>query len=635
MTCLWKFHGQVFLRRQMENIEQIRMEEKMKKRIFKRKKRMTIGQEGKRVGRMLSLAAALCLLLSITLPVCGAENKSAEESGQSPKVVVTDIYHRHIGNEEIQGGCYSIPINHVHQGDEKTGGACYQTAIPHIHQGSADEGGGCYTNPVYHEHQGDEEQGGACYEPVIHTHTDDCYSSGICTVYYTQGDIIDTWYENCFNHQNSVFVRAQGTASHGDCGMGTVSTELIYCQSCGLNSPTVHEYSNLICGYEEGGIVEYRLSCDKTIDRYESGCGKEENEIESYVLSCNKDLDGYGLGCGLLEDVPCGKLIVTNETAGKEEQVTLSVKMEDLTGGRLKLCSEPYVWQDEKGNILGNGERIVVDKNGTYFVTLRLENKDVDERGLCSRILVDNIYKSQPSTTPKPTASPSHTSKPTAMPSSIPDASATPKSNVSEDSSPQDFEENESRFEEEGEGNEASFTEEEVKEESENVGKRYSGKENEPEPSPSIHPQLMKETKQVTIPKKEAMEEIQYKIEQKEKRNSFFSTPAARMITITSGLALLLLGIALLLMYLRRSVKIYNDDGEGRMFYLGRCMVSEEEDTYVVRITEAMVEKAYTNRYCIKPGLFRIGKKEGQELIVHKESKSVAVYLSKEIIVML
>ena len=98
---------------------------------------------------------------------------------------------------------------------------------------------------------------------------------------------------------------------------------------------------------------------------------------------------------------------------------------------------------------------------------------------------------------------------------------------------------------------------------------------------------------------------------------------------------MLLLGIALLLLYLRNSVKVYNDDGKGRMIYLGRCMVEEEENAYAVTITDAMVEKAYTNRYCIKPGLFLIGKKEGEELIVHKEAKRIAVCLGREMIVML
>lgn len=79
---------------------------------------------------------------------------------------------------------------------------------------------------------------------------------------------------------------------------------------------------------------------------------------------------------------------------------------------------------------------------------------------------------------------------------------------------------------------------------------------------------------------------------------------------------------------------MYNDDGKGRMIYLGRCMVETEEDTYFTIITDAMVEKAYTNRYCIKPGLFLLGKKE-EELIVHKEAKKAAVRLDKEMIVML
>ena len=48
-----------------------------------------------------------------------------------------------------------------------------------------------------------------------------------------------------------------------------------------------------------------------------------------------------------------------------------------------------------------------------------------------------------------------------------------------------------------------------------------------------------------------------------------------------------------------------------------------------------MVEKSYTNRYCIKPGIFRLGKDEDEELVVYKETKKAVVPLSREMIVML
>ena len=52
-----------------------------------------------------------------------------------------------------------------------------------------------------------------------------------------------------------------------------------------------------------------------------------------------------------------------------------------------------------------------------------------------------------------------------------------------------------------------------------------------------------------------------------EKKNSIFDFPAVRVITITTGSLLLLACILFLLAYLRRSVKIYNDDGEGKLHY--------------------------------------------------------------------
>lgn len=64
------------------------------------------------------------------------------------------------------------------------------------------------------------------------------------------------------------------------------------------------------------------------------------------------------------------------------------------------------------------------------------------------------------------------------------------------------------------------------------------------------------------------------------KRRWAVFTPVIKMLSITSGTVLSLAAIVLLLLYLRRSVRVYNDNGKGRMKYLGRAA----RDTFRRRI---------------------------------------------------
>ncbi len=108
--------------------------------------------------------------------------------------------------------------------------------------------------------------------------------------------------------------------------------------------------------------------------------------------------------------------------------------------------------------------------------------------------------------------------------------------------------------------------------------------------------------------------------------------PAVKVITVTGSVFLLIMGSLLLWLYLRNSVRVFNDNGQNRMIFLGRCRVKREEANYEITITEAMEEKTITNRYCIRPGIFLVGKKDGEELVIHKGTKTVSVYLNKEMI---
>lgn len=602
----------------------------MRKRILKRKKKVNVLKKRKGAGRALTLAAAVCLFLTAAVPVCGKETGTPSESQQAPRTIVTNINHRHVGNASVPGGCYNIAIEHEHIGNEMTGGACFEIPVPHTHQGNENEKGGCYVIEVEHDHEGDEINGGPCYAPAeTHTCTDDCFVEESCMVHFTPEEILGTEQGRCFKHQETTFTIARGSEVHDSCPQGIISNERSYCQICGPISPTNHDFQKKICGMEDGQVLRYEIVCPQ---KYAIGCGKGDKDADSYLKTCNKEVDGYKIGCGFEDNEVCGRLIVTNETQGKEEQVTLSVRVEDLSGGKLKLSDHPFTWKDEGGNILGEGERIQVNENGTYAVAVNLENDDVDKKGLSSKILVDNIFKTQITASPKPTETPSPTAS--TVPSGTPKPDS--KDDIPDDSGDSDSKGNEQQKKEE----KTDITNSEGEDGNKptgNSGRKFTSHvpDTTPSPSPVEVKPIQKVTKEVTVPEKKGAGESQYKTGQQTKGNSFFASPAVRVVSITAGLALLLLGIALLLMYLRNSVKVYNDDGKGRMTYLGRCMVEAEEDAYAVTITDAMVEKAYTNRYCIKPGLFLIGKKEGEELIVHKEAKRIAVCLGREMIVML
>lgn len=561
----------------------------------------------KGVGKIVVVTAVVWLLTGLALPVHGEEY---------PRITITEIYHKHLGNSQEEGGCYQTAVPHHHQGEETTGGACYQTPVYHSHQGESSISGGCYTIPVYHQHQGNDNLEGGCYVPRYHQHEPDCYQTAECMVTYTLGDEIDSWYENCYNHGETMFVKTKAVASHANCDKGQVEVNLSYCKSCGFHSPTIHSYSKVICGMDEGALTGYELGCGKggdTIEEYETSCGKSDTAVESYQLSCNQAIEGYALDCGLTEESPCGRLVITNETEGQQEQVRISARLEDFTNGRLQLEDEPYEWRNHRGDLLGIGEEIIVEENGTYSVVAKLKNQDVDEAGLRGSIIIANVFRPQLPATPEPTTAGETTSddEPASMDELIADSIPMfqPVTVIEM---------------------------EEVKTEAGLEKKITLKKETEEEYDipDSIERPLKKETVSVVLPEKEAAEEASYTIRE-QRKTSIWNNPVVKIIAITAGVAIFLVGSMLLLLYFKCSVRIFNDNGEGKMVYLGRCVVRVEENEYAITIRNAMLEKTFTNRYCIKPDLFLLGKKEGQELIIYKEGHRIAVCLEKRMIVMI
>jgi hypothetical protein len=111
-------------------------------------------------------------------------------------------------------------------------------------------------------------------------------------------------------------------------------------------------------------------------------------------------------------------------------------------------------------------------------------------------------------------------------------------------------------------------------------------------------------------------------------------SPVVRIVSITAGTLLALAGIFLLIWLLLMTARIYNDNGEGKMRYLGREMLVLGIDGYYLTITDELAEKAVTNRYCIKPPyLFRLIKGKDGDLVIQRGNHYVLVPLQKEIII--
>ncbi|MCM1125778.1 MAG: hypothetical protein NC429_04845 [Lachnospiraceae bacterium] len=646
----------------------------MRKRISKLKRALLKRETGKRFVGLMLLIALLSASAGTIMPVHGEE--------LHPRTVVTEIYHKHIGNPNEKGGCYQQEIPHIHQGSEQEGGSCYQNQIEHVHQGDEASGTGCYSKVIYHTHAGDGQSEEGCYKAVYHIHEESCYKNKICTIRYTKGEVIGTEMKECIAHGQALHEKAEGVGTHVNCSIGEEDVHLEYCKECGIMTYSYHDYQELACGKSTEAAEEYVPACGKdetTAEGYETGCGLEQGSVERYELSCSQKVEGYARNCELDEKTPLGKMIVTNETEGNSEKVTLSVRIEDLSGGKLLPEEPPFIWRDETGKQIGSGEQIEVDKNGNYTVEVRLRNRDVDEDSLKSGITIDNVLlKENASPSPEDQKSPSpavsetpDSGKPSPEASPTPDSGdPTPTANPSSTEEPSSTKEP-SSTEEPSPAEEPSSAEDPEPTQEPSEGEILPQKTPSPQPvlpadngeagsvgggehralevkkadgsggqAPSAAPQSKGQKQNPEIKKETEKKEIEKNMTQPSetvevKNLSFwqrvFANPKVKIFSIAAGVLILLSGLFFLLLYLLKSVRVYNDDGQGRFVRLGRARVCREEEGYTVTISEQMEEKAYTNRYCIKPGLFRLGKNQ-QEILVYKDTKRVSVELNREMI---
>lgn len=585
-------------------------------------KKLILIQRKKKVYKILGKFTAAALLFGMA--GLGALEASAADTEAAANQTVTYVYHQHIGSSGAEGGCYHELIYHTHSGNEAEGGACYQTPVYHTHTGDEVNGGECYGTPVLHVHTGNSEEGGGCFVPLYHKHTSKCYKTISSEEYGCS--IVNWWDTNDGDYEGNDFKYFEMS-----CGV-TVH---------GTNSS--HGHTITVCN-KSGTIEGYELGCGKTeesADSYSFDCEKIQGvTIDSYLLSCEKTketVDGYGISCGMDEETPYGEITVTEQQGADKKKTAIAVSFKDLSGGKIQLSEEPFVWQNKNGSVIGTGDHITVTENGSYSVTVGVVNEDVKKESLQGRISINSIIKPQKDNGNKDDgngdenkggndngdgnggdqdadAEESGQTKASPSPSAAPAAVKEPKKDN-------------------GTGTDSAG--------------RVSGEGQSKSRDlriPAASPVLKSETKTVTLPQTGSQNTEIQKIQETEIKESdakagvlrqFFESPAVQVITITAGALLALAGLLLFIYLLRMSVRLYNDDGEGRMVYIGRCRVRLKAEGYTIEISDAMAERAVTNRYCIKLGLFRAFRGEEEEIIVCRMGKRISVNLSKEMIVVI
>ena len=455
--------------------------------------------------------------------------------------------------------------------------------IYHSHSGDEQNGGDCFATPVYHIHSGDETEGGSCYEtPVYHVHTGDetngggCYGEEIIHVHEGDSSQGGACYTPVY-HSHSDSCYAEGSHT-GSCPSHT-EFHPYDCGTChdwdgdghGCDGFKVYDcggHRYLACG-KNGRITGYRFSCTLTENQvigYAQNCGKTEETVESYELTCTKTP----------EDID-----YYENTCGMEE------------GQEIYIPDPPAENTDQQNNDSGqdhSGDSGSGNSDGG--------SSDGGDSGS------DNGGDSGQSTDNIPAASVA----PSVAPTVTPAASAAP---VAEEAAP---------------------VKAQKKQSASTAKPSPSVKPVEVSPSPSptqkVTPQIIEEEK-VELPVVAAQIDDAGGEPLVLKNKWAIFTPVIKVISITSGTVLLLAAIVILLFYLRKSVRIYNDNGKGTMKYLGRAAVRLTEEGYCVQITDKLEEKATTNRYCMKPDLFMIGKNNSWEIYVVKDGKKKQLYLEK------
>lgn len=464
-------------------------------------------------------------------------------------------------------------VYHVHTGNPQENNGCYGEPVYHVHEGSESEGGSCYQTLIYHVHTGDENSGSGCYqEPVHHVHEGNETEGGACYVPIRHVHTSTcSRQEEC--HEDYSWSGYYETYSdwcyhHGDTQHARIHATVRH-SSCG--SGKTQEDITICCSCELQNWDTHTYSV--------LSCSEDTSAILGYSYNCTKteeSIEYYIHNCGKDENTV-------------ESHVQSCVKTEETIDSYKTNCG----WDETNIYVPLPVDNTEAEANTD---SEQSNNNSVEDENLIEQ----TIYTPTPSVTP--TAAPTMSAIPTAK-SDKKQADAIQDKTIQKEKAPITS---------------ASPT-------------PTTTPQSTP-PIPIIEETHLEDTQIVEIPNKDATQAVPLSPVQMEQEVGFFATPVVRIITVTAGSLLLLCGLLFLILYLKRSVRLYNDDGEGRMIYLGRCLVQCDAEGMVITIKEAMNERASTNRYCVKPGLFMLGRTQEQELVICREDKRISVYLNKEMI---
>ena len=611
----------------------------MRKFIIKKKKENVIVSNKRKKNSRIRNAALWILALGMLTGMGSTVYATEGEENSSY------VYHKHAGSSESGGGCYAQPVYHVHEGSEEGGGICYETAIYHQHMGDTSSGGVCYGTAVYHEHNADW-----CYS-TRHTHGSECYRLVSSDEYGCE--IVDWWDTIDGDDHDSdykYYVMSCGQTIHG--------------------TSAWHQHEELDCN-GTGGTNERVLSCTKSgvVEGYRLSCSKTAETIDYYTLSCPKTtetIDSYERNCGKEEGIAYGKITLTKNLSEDGYSAVLNAVFEELNGGGLQLSDSGFSWYDSEGNCIGNGENITVSNNDTYSVTAGVSDGNSNGETVTASITVSDIrdYVEEipeeiPNEQPKDDSWEDDGDE---SQSGRDDEDNQGEENTDEpeedtdDSEENVDEEEHDDDEEDDDEEEAAGAKEEiailpiptevpvlletapimleaqtVQEKNAETDKEET---DEAEVKPTPTPVLKKQTVSVKMEEKKSDREEVAEIQTVEVKKTFFDSPVVKVITITAGTFAIITGLFVLGYLFRWSVAVYNDDGQGKLIYLGRAMVQNKEEGHTAVITDEMVQRAVTNRYCLKTGLFRFGRGE-EELLIKKQSKRISHVIEKEIYVVI
>lgn len=425
---------------------------------------------------------------------------------------------------------------------------------------------------TYHHHSGNEQEGGDCYQnPVYHTHEGNETDGGKCyqtPVYHVhEGD--EAAGGGCY--ATPVYHVHDGNTSTG--GRCFVSIFHVHGNGC----------------YSEG---EHNSSC------------KWHREYHPYDCGTVHDWDGDGHGCDGFVAYDCGghQQLVCGQSGSIIGYRLNCEKKEEFVDAYEMSCDksedyvEGYLFDCEKSDtdIEGYEKTCGMEEGQTiYHPTTEPtgENSGEESENHETGDSSNENNTEEPITTPIPTITPIPTPAPTAVPELI--------------------------------------IEETMK--TVPATKKKPEKTMAPQITPTPEIRYIVKKEKVVLPEVGAEIVDIPQPEQISHEFLFFHSPVVGVITITTGAVVLFGALALLVWYLFHTIRVFNDDGEGKMIYLGRIPVHMTEDGYFVEFTEKILEKAVTNHYLMKTDFFFLGKNTDWEILVMKDGRKKTVRLEKEI----